>query len=128
MTERRHASPQFDMHLLKEVGPEIGIGLKAASKPPKQCPVEPARFFVQSVLLVAIQGSLGLLLGIVAPFGRFLQVRQSQRPGSDDLQEVAWCNALGANPSEREISCVASHEVGRAAGLRTLQEDIVVRV
>lgn len=58
MIQQRHASPQFEMHLLNEVGPEIGIGFKAASKPPKQCPAaEPPGF------LVATQGPGGSYCG-----------------------------------------------------------------
>jgi hypothetical protein len=78
MIEQRHASPQFDMHLLKEVGPEIGIGLVAPGEPSKQCPMEPARFLVQIVLLAAIQGLLG------APIGNSRAIRKfSYRSGAN---------------------------------------------
>ena len=59
MLEQRHAAPQFDVHLLKEVGSEIGIDLIAPSEPPKQRPMKPARFLVQFVLLTAIQNVQG---------------------------------------------------------------------
>ena len=47
------------MHLLKEVGAEIGMGLIAPGEPSKQCPMEPARFLVQIVLLSALQAVSG---------------------------------------------------------------------
>jgi hypothetical protein len=55
MIEQRHAAPQFDMHLLQQVGAVTGIGLVAPSQPSKRQSKEPIRLFVQFVLLAAVQ-------------------------------------------------------------------------
>jgi hypothetical protein len=62
MVERCHTPPKFDMHLLQQVGPAVGVRLIGAGKPARESPAEAVRLFVQCALLAAIHRLPGTLL------------------------------------------------------------------
>jgi hypothetical protein len=67
MRERCHTPPKFDMHLLQQVGPAVGVRLIGSGKPAKESPAEAVRLFVQCVLLAAIHRLPGSIVNHCCP-------------------------------------------------------------